>query len=450
MENTVSYKIKIKGYNGICQDTLDIYHSAVDGIIKVCLDHYDQIEAFGNQTDKLNYMESLIHTTKTHTAVCDFDKQFHKFPSYLRRAATKDAFGKVSSYKSNLANGTKAGLPKAGHSFPTFYKDGMYKEGKNYTAMIKIYRNNDWVWLPLNLRKSDVDYIRRHCSDMEQSSPTLIRKGKEWFLQFAFTETKDLVDVDPWDSLILAVDLGINHACTCSVMDSNGTIHGRHIQSLPEEIDRLNHAIGRIKKAQQHGARKMPRLWAKANGYNDDIAAKTAQYIMDVAVYYNVQVIVFEHLDKGGKKRGSKKQKLHLWKACAVQDIVTCRAHAIGMRVSSVNAWGTSKLAYDGSGKVLRGKDANLSSYSVCRFQTGKVYNCDLSASYNIGARYFIREILKSLPVTVRLDVQAKVPELYKRSTCTWSSLIRLHAVLVSSGCEKLSDRCIGDRLSIA
>ena len=450
MENTVSYKIKIKGYNGIFQDTLDIYHSAVDHIIKVCLDHYGEIEAFSSELDKLNYVESLIHTTKFHIAVCDFDKRFYKFPSYLRRAATKDALGKVSSYKSNLANGTKAGLPKAGHNFPTFYKGNSYKEGEDYTAMIKIYHNNDWVWLHLNLRRSDVDYIHRHCSDMEQSSPTLIHKGKEWFLQFAFTKTKDLINVDPLDSLIFAVDLGINHACTCSVMDSNETIHGRHIQSLPEEIDRLNHAIGRIKKAQKHGARKMPRLWAKANGYNDDIAAKTAQYIMDVATYYNVQVIVFEYLDKGGKKRGNKKQRLHLWKACAVQNIVTCRAHMLGIHVSRVNAWGTSKLAYDSSGKVLRGKDANLSSYSVCRFQTGKVYNCDLSASYNIGARYFIREILKSLPVTVGLDVQAKVPELYKRSTCTWSSLIRLHAVLASSGCETLSDRCIEDRLSIA
>ena len=28
---------------------------------------------------------------------------------------------------------------------------------------------------------------------------------------------------------------------------------------------------------------------------------------------------------------------------------------------------------------------------------TGKCYHCDLSALYNIGARYFIRELLKPL-----------------------------------------------------
>jgi hypothetical protein len=70
----------------------------------------------------------------------------------------------------------------------------------------------------------------------------------------------------------------------------------------------------------------------------------------------------------------------------------------MGIRVSHVNAWNTSSLAYDGTGKVERGVNHN---YSICRFTTGKVYNCDLNASYNIGARYFIREIIKTLPVTM-------------------------------------------------
>jgi hypothetical protein len=52
---------------------------------------------------------------------------------------------------------------------------------------------------------------------------------------------------------------------------------------------------------------------------------------------------------------------------------------------------GISNLAYDGSGVVLRGKDAGFSTYELCKFGNGKIYNCDLSASYNIGASYFIR-----------------------------------------------------------
>ena len=81
------------------------------------------------------------------------------------------------------------------------------------------------------------------------------------------------------------------------------------------------------------------------------------------------------------------------------------------MRISRICAWGTSRLAFDGSGRVLRGRDSAKTngSYSVCEFSTGKVYNCDLNAAYNIGARYFVREITKSLPVTEGQRVLAKV-----------------------------------------
>ena len=177
----------------------------------------------------------------------------------------------------------------------------------------------------------------------------------------------------------------------------------------------------------QQGNYKTPRLWTKVKGINDDIAVKTATFIMEVAALYHSDVIVFEHLKLNGKVKGSKKQKLHLWKACYVQSMVEHKAHRSSMRISRINAWGTSRLAYDGSGIVERGIDGN---YSICKFTTGKKYHCDLSATYNIGARYFIRELIKSLPERVRLDIEAKVPQCSKRSTCTFSTLLSLNAVL--------------------
>ena len=112
----------------------------------------------------------------------------------------------------------------------------------------------------------------------------------------------------------------------------------------------------------------------------------------------------------------------------AVQQIVSCKAHHEGMRISRVCAWNSSKFTFDGSGSVERDKD----NYSMCTFTSGKRYNCDLSASYNIGARYFIREILKSLPVKVRLGIEAKVPSCSKRTTCTLATLINLNAELAT------------------
>ena len=46
-----------------------------------------------------------------------------------------------------------------------------------------------------------------------------------------------------------------------------------------------------------------------------------------------------------------------------------------------------------------------------------------LSASYNIGARYFIREILKPLPATERSLLEAKVPAVKRRTSCVYADL---------------------------
>ena len=438
MQIYTAYKVKIKHYNHIFKDTVAIYRKAVDYLIDVCTVNWDDVSDIGSSLRKQRYIETLVHATKENpNPVYDFDSKFYKMPSYLRRGAISEAIGKVSSYKSNLANwnknpiGKEPSVPKAGLVFPSMYRTVMYNQTDDYRAQLKVYVRNTWDWITVDLRKSDMDYIVRHCKERKQCAPTLQKRGREWFLDFPFEEKVTLNDSNINDQTIAAVDLGINTAATISVMCSDGTILGRHFCKLSKETDHLTHSVNRIKKAQQHGNRKTPRLWARTKGINQDIATKTANYIMDVAVLYNADVIVFEHLDRNGNTRGSKKQRLKLWRSQEVQSIVTNKAHRLGMRVSHICAWGTSKLAYDGSGTVLRGKDGGFDTYELCRFQNGKTYNCDLSASYNIGARYFIREILKSLDESSRLLIEAKIPQCSKRSTCTFSTLISLNAVLM-------------------
>ena len=74
-----------------------------------------------------------------------------------------------------------------------------------------------------------------------------------------------------------------------------------------------------------------------------------------------------------------------------MQSRVELQAHRNGMRLSRVCAWGTSRYAFDGSGTVERDKG----NHSLCVFPSGKRYNCDISASLNIGARFFLREYAK-------------------------------------------------------
>ena len=102
------------------------------------------------------------------------------------------------------------------------------------------------------------------------------------------------------------------------------------------------------------------------------------------------------------------------------------KAHSLGIKFRRVCANNTSALAYDGSGYVKRDKK----NYSLCTFKNGKQYNCDLNATYNIGARYFIKEIEKSISKKKWADVVAKVPQLSTRTQCTLSTLISLIAVV--------------------
>ena len=440
MQIYTTYKVKIKHYNHIFKDTVAVYRNAVDYLIDVCNANWDELSKIDGSLNKQRYIETLVHATKDNPSpVYDFDTKFYKMPSYLRRGSINEAIGKISSYRSNLANwennpiGKAPSIPKAGFVFPSMYRTVMYNQTDDYEAQIKVYIRNTWDWIIVDLRKSDMDYIYRRCKNRKTCAPTLQKRGKEWFLDFPFEEKVKLCDTVVYDQTVVAVDLGINTAATISVMRSDGTILGRYFCKLPKETDHLIHSINRIKKAQQHGNYKTPRLWTKAKGINHDIASKTANYIMDIAVLYNADVIVFEHLDKDGKVRGSKKQKLKMWRSQEVQSIVTNKAHRLGMRISHICAWGTSKFAYDGSGTILRGKDGGFNTYELCKFQNGKTYNCDLSASYNIGARYFIREILKSVDASSRLGIEAKVPQCTKRSTCTFSTLVSLNAALTSA-----------------
>ena len=299
------------------KDTVRIYTDAVRFLIDVCLNEWEEIKNM-NAKAANNYIESLIHSTAMHPnpKYFKFDKLFHKFPIYFRRAAIITAKGHCSKYKTDLAKwgnanpltrGKAPSLPKLKAEMPVFYKNNTYEMIGTYTIKIKLFIKNDWRYVKADLRKSDIDYILRHCSSRKAMSPSLRHNHKIWEICFPFEEEVKLNSTPIMHQRILAVDLGINNPCTCSVMTADSTVHGRHFYRASAEEDSLKHKLNKIKKAQKHGSRKVSRSWAKANGINTKIARDTARFIIDTAVLYNVDTIVFEHLDTNGKKKGSKK-----------------------------------------------------------------------------------------------------------------------------------------------
>lgn len=435
MEIVSSYKVQILDNSSIFNDTIRIYRSALSFLISVFDAEWDALHS-KKAKERFNVAEHLVHGTKHNIAKYDFDARFHKMPSYLRRAVIQEALGSVSSYRSNHANWEKDGRqgkePKlqAEHlAMPTFYNKEMYCASDDpCAAYLKLFFNNDWVWVKVRLRGTDVRYLKRYWQHCKPSAPTLEKRYGKYYLRFAFTEEVKLSETPVTNQRICAVDLGLNSDAVCSIMSADGTVLARKFINFPSEKDHLWHVLNRIRRYQrEHGSQNVQSFWKYARRLNDELAKKISSAIIDFAVLYSVDCIVFEYLDfRGRKAKGSKAQRLHMWRKNGIQQYVEHKAHRCGIHISRICAWGTSKLAYDGSGEVVRDE----TNRALCAFQSGKRYNCDLSASYNIGARYFVRELLKPLPVTVRSDLWAKIPDAQRRTSCILSTLRAMTAAL--------------------
>ena len=433
MRTVSSYGVELRKQNIPIRQTLDIYRSAVSCLIEIYAQIWDELAVITEPKKRFNTAEHLVHTTKKNQARFDFDLRFPKMPSYLRRAAIQHALGSVSSYKTRMElwkkTDQKGGRPKLvcdNHAMPVFYRDVMYREDTEEKdgACLKLYDGHDWKWFRAGLLHTDMEYLRRHWSGKKSSAPVLEKRHQKYFLRFSYTEEVTLSKTPVKDQLICSVDLGINTDAVCSIMRSDGTVLDRKFINFPSEKDRLSHVLGRIRRFQkEHGSKQIGSRWAYAKRLNTELARKTARSIAEYAHENHADVIVFEYLEMKGKISGKKRQKLHLWKKREIQTMCEHKAHRYGIRVSRVCAWNTSRLAYDGSGPVSR----DPKNHSLCVFQSGKQYNCDLSASYNIGARYWIREIIKTLPETERSSLEAKVPAVKRRTSCVYADLRKLY-----------------------
>lgn len=337
MEITSSYQAEILT-NADIKSTVQIYRKALAFFIDVCNKEWTNISPIDTQQKRQRYVERLIHPTKSNpNPRCPFDikeSKYYKFPSYLRRAAINDAVGAVSSYRSNYTNwennGKKGNAPTLQpdrHSMPVFYNKNMYKETAPKNAKypkgirpddenvrwLKLYKNNDWVWVPVKLRKTDIEYIDK-CWGLysDVSAPILEKRRNKYYLRFSFTKVINLTDTPVKKQIVCSVDLGINTDAVCSIMDADGTILARKFIDFPSDKDRMYRAMNRTRRKQsEYGPRSAASLWAYVRRLNEDLAKKISSAIIDFASQHSVDIIVIEHLDfKGRKKRGGQSSEI--------------------------------------------------------------------------------------------------------------------------------------------
>ncbi len=408
--------------------------------VRIFLDEWDSLSAMpktpkAGRPCRYNAARDMVHSTKWNKArYPEFDQLVGNMPAGTMRMVIADALGMVSSYRSNHADWEA--LPPEGRGaepcigFPdryglTFYDQERKVEGLSDGKIgLKLFNGTSWEWYFFRIGKSDAAYLGRLLKTRKLLSPTVQKVRGRYQVRFCFREERDLVqNADRLSHTVLAVDLGINAPASWAVMTADGTVHAKGVIHLPCEEGRLNRMSSRKRMYQQAG-KKGQCAYRWVNAANRALSIATAKAITDTAVRYSVDCIVFEHLDSMGKVKGRRcRERIHLWRKNDTQARVELMAHRHGMRISRVCAWGTSKLAFDGSGEVDRHSvyrfvhGRKVYNYSLCTFKTGKVYNCDLSAAQNIGARFFLREYAK-------LAGCPELPPTPQRTLCTLRALV--------------------------
>lgn len=345
MKVASSYAVEIKNLNRIFKDTVNIYRKALSFLIDVYDREWDYLSSIPQKQKRFNVAEHLIHSTNnnkanslqrgsnsgvTGFAKYDFDTLFYKMPAYLRRDLINTALGAVSSYRSNQKNweaagkvGNKPTLQAHRYEMPVFFRDNMYQEESDTVCKLKLFHQNDWIWVPVNLLKTDVDYLKKYWSHIKPSTPKLEKRHKKYYLRFTYEEDTKLSAVPVEDQIICSVDLGINSDAVCSIMVSNGTDLARKFINFSGEKDHLYHALNRIRKFQrEHGSQNSRSFWEYVNSIlsssnssetgfakrlNIELSIKIAAAVTSFSAEYHTDVIVFEYLDFKGAKHGSKK-----------------------------------------------------------------------------------------------------------------------------------------------
>ena len=116
----ISYPTRIVtgSYNGILKETVEYYNKLITYLLHVIEKEQTEIiikDVTEHENERSHRLEALIHATRNneHPKYEDFDKEFPKFPSYIRRAAEKKAIGIYKSWYSNRLNWELAGKKRS-------------------------------------------------------------------------------------------------------------------------------------------------------------------------------------------------------------------------------------------------------------------------------------------------------------------------------------------------
>ena len=269
---TVSYGLKITEAYHIFDKTIKTYRNAVHYISDIAIRHCDELKSLESITDddgkviisaqqrRQQKMERFIHSTANNDAIYKrFDKEFYKFPSYLRRDAINTAIGLILSYRSQLQkwedggrHGRRPYLNRNQNAMPCFYRNNTFLDSEETNIIsLKLYNGKDWIWETFAIRDCDFMYAYKHMKAWKASAPVLVKRNHRYELRISyemagskFPKFKKDKEVET----VIGVDLGINTDAVCSAVHKDGTVTGQRFINHPVEKDRMYGLLNTIKK----------------------------------------------------------------------------------------------------------------------------------------------------------------------------------------------------------
>ena len=403
--------------------TQDLFNQVAAFYFEVITAHEGVLDL--STKEALTALETLTHATKENPAPAMPLAEIAKnVPALFRRAAIHAALGSARSFSSHLkkwrskkekaqAKGKKWTVrppvpPRTWSKSTTFYA-GQWKERTASSIMLKVWTGTCWSWIKVRITGRELP------ADAESGSPSLIRRGKQWWLhtpiekQFASPGKIEKQVSTNTETKICAVDLNLNEqVAVCTIQTVEGTILATKFIGGGRERDGFRKKqLGRIARNRRktgmiaQGEQDNVDLWRKINDGDEYISHLVSARIVQFAKQHEASILVFEHLGNlqptKGKYSHRGNRKRAFWMKGRIFKYAKYKAYHEGILTSRVNPRNTSRecahcqslVARYEAGQPAEGytSGAPLVLCSHCGMQG----NADRNASLVIGQRLIAR-----------------------------------------------------------
>jgi len=381
---------------------------------------HEKVLNLGNK-EALRTLERLTHATKKNpTPVMPLSEIGEDIPAMFRRAAINAALGSARSFSSHLSKWNKRKEkahargkkfherppvpPRSWNKSATFYA-GQWKERTGSSILLKVWTGSSWCWVKVRITGRELP------KGVEIGSPSLICRGKEWWLHtpiekhFSSAPKIEKQVTTNTQTKICAVDLNLNeNLAVCTIRTVEGTIlatkfigGGRRVNGFRKKqlgrIARNRSKTGIIAQGEQDNVD----LWRKINTMDEHLAHLVSARIVQFAKRHEATLVAFEYLGnlkpQKGKYSHRGNSKRTFWMKGRIFKYSKYKAYNEGVLISRVSPRNTSRECARCHSMVARyeeGKpqeDYTLGAPLVFCPQCGMKGSADRNASLVIGQR---------------------------------------------------------------